>query len=389
MNLLPVSLQAVSYSPISPNTALALALPQPITTRISTRISLPYTSRSITATNLVSVPRQPSSFQSELIPSVVCLNTHAFKERKGLGLIHLNIRSLLKPQKLDHIRVLVSQTDPDILVLSESWLKRSVNDSDVALPSFNIFRCDRNGKVGDIAIYVKSCFTVTAINAISIPKCYEVLILKVDLGMSNCIYLIGVYRPPSAVASSVDRLADLFSLYSDKELIILGDFNLDWLSSASSYLKEVTGNLGLSQVISEPTRPNPRNVSRSTLIDLIFSNKSDKISACDVFPLGISDHCPIACIRSSHLIKKKSLTVLRRNFKSFNEQAFIDDLITSNNLNLEITDVQVALDSFVNYLNTIVNKHAPLKRICIRDSVTPWFTLFLVLTLIQLRGHKR
>lgn len=155
----------------------------------------------------------------------------------------------------------------------------------------------------------------------------------------------------------------------------MGDFNLDWQSSASSYLKEVSGNLGLSQLVREPTRPNPKNVSKSSLIDLIFSNRSDKISACGVFPQGISDHCPIACIRDSHLVKNKTLTVLRRSFKSFNEQAFVEDLVTSNShLNLESTDVQVALDSFVSSFNTIANKHAPLKRIHIKNRVTPWFS---------------
>ena len=134
-------------------------------------------------------------------------------------------------------------------------------------------------------------------DAMTLPKCFEVLILKIDLGMTNFLYLIGVYRPPSADANSIDRLADIFSQYMDKELIVMGDFNLDWLCDASNYLKEVSGNLGLSQLVMEPTRPNHKNYSRSTLIDQIFSNKCDKVSARGVFAQGISDHCPIACVR--------------------------------------------------------------------------------------------
>ncbi|KAF3849753.1 hypothetical protein F7725_019472, partial [Dissostichus mawsoni] len=45
-----------------------------------------------------------------------------------------------------------------------------------------------------------------------------------------------------------------------------------------------------------------------------------------VFPNDISDHCTIACVRSTKLPKAKGLIVLRRSFKHFSEQAFLHDL---------------------------------------------------------------
>ena len=80
-------------------------------------------------------------------------------------------------------------------------------------------------------------------------------------------------------------------MYSESELIILGDFNSDWSSAASGYIKEVSSSLNLAQLITEPTRHNLLNPSKSTTIDLIFSNKPDKIIASGVFDLGVSDHC--------------------------------------------------------------------------------------------------
>ena len=57
------------------------------------------------------------------IPAKPSLNSpSALKSRKGLGFIHLNIRSLLKQEKLDHVKILVSETDADVVVLTESWL---------------------------------------------------------------------------------------------------------------------------------------------------------------------------------------------------------------------------------------------------------------------------
>lgn len=52
-------------------------------------------------------------------------NPYTFRNRKAVGLLHVNIRSLLQHQKLEHLKMLLSQADPDVLVLKESWLKKT------------------------------------------------------------------------------------------------------------------------------------------------------------------------------------------------------------------------------------------------------------------------
>ena len=80
---------------------------------------------------------------------------------------------------------------------------------------------------------------------------------------------------------------------------------------------------------------------------MILSNRNDKIVASGVFDLGISD--PIACIRDTRLQRTKSPIVVRRNLRNFNEQAFLRDLCHSNiSTILEISDIELALDHFVN-----------------------------------------
>lgn len=39
-------------------------------------------------------------------------------------------------------------------------------------------------------------------------------------------------------------------------MLVLGDFNLNWLNNTSDKLKECCFNLNLTQIITEPTRPN-------------------------------------------------------------------------------------------------------------------------------------
>lgn len=77
-------------------------------------------------------PMPVSSYGNEL-------NTPSdFKSRKGLGLMHLNVRSIIK--KID---IWVQDSCPDILVLSETWLNGSVSDKDIEVQYSNVFRCDR------------------------------------------------------------------------------------------------------------------------------------------------------------------------------------------------------------------------------------------------------
>ena len=294
------------------------------------------------------------------------------KSRKGLGFLHLNIRSLLQHNKLDHVKILVSQADPDVLVLTESWLKSSTHDSMVAINDYNLFRIDRTTRGGGVAVYVKSHYSVTLLHAVSVRSCFEFIALELSLSSNDCFVVIGVYRPPSAVNSTLTKLAHLISPYVNREVIVMGDFNIDWLSGASEPFKEICSNLNLTQIITEPTRPNLKNPVKSTLIDLILSNQINKIVSAGVFDLGISDHCPVACIRSIHLKKSQPKIIIKRNFKGFNNQAFLNELYQSDiHLTSEISDVELALEFFTNTFSSILNKHAPLKKHRVKNRSNP------------------
>ena len=100
-------------------------------------------------------------------------------------------------------------------------------------------------------------------------------------GKSKAIYLIqtnilfSIYTPRAA-PPAINKIADLSAPFKDSELIVLGDFNLNWLSSASEYLKVVCGN-NLSQVITAPTMPNLKDPSKSSLVELILTQKRKMI----------------------------------------------------------------------------------------------------------------
>ncbi len=56
-----------------------------------------------------------------------------------------------------HVKILVSQADPDVIVLTESLLKKSVNDLDVA--------------INDYTLPNHSCFSVSLLHVVSVRNC--------------------------------------------------------------------------------------------------------------------------------------------------------------------------------------------------------------------------
>ncbi len=188
-----------------------------------------------------------------------------FKSRIGLGLIHINVRSLVS--ELHYIRTLIQQANPDILVFSETWLRKSVPDSDILLDGFNLFRTDRKGKGGGVTVYVKACFQVYVQLSVSVTKKYECLVLSVNLGKNSQITVIGAYIPPSALSGAIVNLADIFSSFISSELLFMGDFNLDWEKTISDHFKDICTNLRLTQLITKPKCRNVTSSSKSSLID--------------------------------------------------------------------------------------------------------------------------
>lgn len=168
------------------------------------------------------------------------------------------------------------------MVLSETWLRCTVSDPEVALDDYNLFRIDRNTRGGGVAIYSRAR---TVLKAVSGYKSFEFLALKVSIAQNNSIVVVCIYRPPAAPSSAINEIGDLLAPFTDSELIVLGNFNLNWLSSASEYLKEVCDNIHLSQLITDPTRPNFKDPFKSSLLDLILTNRKEKITNSGVLNL--------------------------------------------------------------------------------------------------------
>ena len=139
---------------------------------------------------------------------------------------------------------------------------------------------------------------------------------------------------------------------------MIGDLNWDWLRPVPDAFKQQHDTLNLTQIIKTCTRPNPKCPEKSTLIDLILTNAPFKYSSVGVFA-DVSDHCLIAAVRDSKVLKSKPRFVERQNMKLFVEQGFLHDLFYFDwNRIALIDEVEIAWIFFLNSFLEILNKHA-------------------------------
>ncbi|CDR00562.1 unnamed protein product [Oncorhynchus mykiss] len=289
--------------------------------------------------------------------------------------MHVNIRSLLP--KFVLLTALAHSANPDVLAVSESWLRKATKNSEISIPNYNIFHQDRTAKGGGVAVYCRDSLQSNVILSRSIPKQFELLILKITLSRNKSLTVAACYRPPSASSCALDTICELIAPHLASEFVLMGDLNWDMLNTPA-VLQSKLDALNLTQIIKEPTRYNHKSVNKGNRIDVIVTNWPSKYTSA-VFNQDLSDHCLIACIRYGPAVKRPPLITVKRSLKHFCEQAFLIDLaqVSWKDIDL-IPSVEDAWSFFKSNFLTILDKHAPFKKCRTKNRYSPWFTPDLV-----------
>ena len=198
---------------------------------------------------------------------------------------------------------LSSSISPQLILLTETWLTPTHDDSEFSFPDYSLFRADScRGRAGGVGAYVHSSTPVHS-PSISCPKLTYIDTLWLCLSLrAHDKLLIGlVYRSPSSTDED-DSLFTEFLLrlpslgYS--HFLLVGDFNapnINWSSATSqnsgfdSTLLSSISSIGWSQHCVHPTRF--RSNQRPSTLDLILTNERPMIDEVSYLsPLGNSDH---------------------------------------------------------------------------------------------------
>lgn len=133
------------------------------------------------------------------------------------------------------------------------------------------------------------------------------------------------YRPLSSTSDSIKCiLATINSLERHNEMIILGDFNRNWLDRSSSIDRNLISSVNLTQLIKEPTRVDYRS---SSLLDWILVTHPERIVKSGVMSDCLSDHSVIFCVWKIKIPSSPPRFIRVRQCKNINVHCFILDLI--------------------------------------------------------------
>ena len=147
----------------------------------------------------------------------------------------LNTRSIVN--KKNELNIMVEDTDPHIIGITESWANTDLIDAELGLTGYVMFKRDRIGRRGGgIILYVKESI-----------QAYEIkLEREADYGEAVwCIIVSGnskltielVYRSPNINEEDNTKIQNAIKEVSKRECIIMGDFNhghIQWKSVGST-----------------------------------------------------------------------------------------------------------------------------------------------------------
>ena len=257
----------------------------------------------------------------------------------------------------------------DILAINETRLSNEISSDSVRIPGYEFIRKDRNRNTLNITER-KDVDTGTI----------EAICIEVKKPKAKAFAILASYRPPGSQDSHFFQtietaIAKLDS--EDKEVIIIGDLNCNFLAARpdrnTENLKSIIEVYQMKQLISEPTR---LTESSQTLIDVILTNKPNRIVSSGVLHVSISDHSLIYTVRKISVPTQNNHKYQSmRSFKKFNSDSFRNDLKNQSwNTLLMINDPNEMWKAWKEMFLPVADKHAPLKLKRIKNKPSPWIT---------------
>ncbi|XP_028413970.1 uncharacterized protein LOC114536830 [Dendronephthya gigantea] len=313
----------------------------------------------------------------------------------NLKVLYLNARSIKsfvtvdnnvsnKVCKITLLEHLVHENDYEVICICETWLNKTVLDSEL-LPGFNIFRKDRNGKIGGgVLIAVKEGLQATRRCDLERDDA-EFVVVQLNKANNSSVILYTYYRPPQSRSDSLKLLNE--SLLQNPEsscIVLVGDFNLpniSWPDDQSTTpinnsgdangddLCELVADNFLHQFIEGSTH------RAGNKLDLLFCNNAEKLSDVSIFSPDEhnfpTDHYIVEFSIRMKFTRAKSI---RRVVFDYNKTDFcaLRKALSEANLNISPTNnIDECWEQWKDTFLSIVHKFVPTKLVHDINS-PPW-----------------
>ena len=198
------------------------------------------------------------------------------------------------PYLANEVQYRATSNSVPFIALTETWLKPYVQNAQLHIENYNIFRCDRGTRVGGgVLLYAHQDLPITNVITYDDKFCQLLMCTCESSKMVICV----MYRPPNAPVDSfkscLKKVHEYTNGLDDYEICLLGDFNfpnISWDPISYSYHSESTDELLqymsdnlLSQYILQPTR-------NDNILDLFITNNSSLVTHVTTSNTELSDH---------------------------------------------------------------------------------------------------
>lgn len=291
----------------------------------------------------------------------------------NLNVCHINAQSI--PCHYSDLFTTFNSESIHAVLVSETFLKPSLQSTSYSLPGFVLVRNDRIGKrCGGVAIYVRSNFKYKIIS--QSPSNYtsssEHLFLEIIL--KNTKFLLGVvYAPPTVDYFAALEILLETHLPSYEHNLIMGDFNTCLLKNdnRTKKLKHISTSLNVTIL---PLNSTFHLNNCNSLLDLILTSNPERIASHGQhLAPGFSHHDLIFASYKIKAPKYKPKVFLQRNFARMNLEKLSSD---ASNTDWNTVFAADAVDDKVNIFNKLLiklyDKHAPIHPVRMKRPPAPW-----------------
>ena len=303
---------------------------------------------------------------------------------------------LLDVTKMYEINRFLCNDKPDIFMLNETWLKKSIKNSELfPVETYKTFRLDRSPSThppdprdpkkfrrngGGVLMAIRRDLNIVS-TKVEYKTCAELLGVTLKFSDGRKVILCSFYRVGNLGADNHNEFKNYVRNVRSRRgvgaVVVAGDLNMpaiDWQNftspdSTDQLFLDTFSNFELEQLITGPTH------EKGNILDLLLADKPALISDVDVSDSNLpckSDHF---CLSFSLKSKFKRLKLPKReiyNYKRANWNGLNSDLNSVDWNSVLDDDIELAWLSFKSTLFGLMDKHIPKIKVG-GSTQSPWF----------------
>lgn len=273
--------------------------------------------------------------------------------------------------------LIYNNKEVDIICLNETHMVEDDDENLIKIDGYKIVQiCSHSRHTGGVLMYIKNQCSCELVNRICLTKELWWLHVRINCG-NNYVHIIGLYRSPRYLNIENEFFIN-FNQYLEElsdinaKIIVMGDFNIDWLdtdSSTLSSMKEILEQNMFKQLVNEYTRISP--VSK-TLIDWVVVNCYENVNIKIDPDKKISDHETLEIIIHCQNYKLKQKERKDIKILKYNKNNFINKICRSDLGTIYYEDCNTKASKFSMCFRGIVEEFVVKKKIV--PFTFPWYT---------------